>query len=69
MSENIPKSAKSNWQLWKICQDLKLEEIRVIIGKRKQDIKYEKDKNKICGLRRDIKLLEEAYEIIKRRKK
>jgi hypothetical protein len=68
MSKDEPKSARSNWQLWKLCQDLSLDEIRVLVSKRKQDIKYEKDLDKIRQLKTDISILTEAYEIIKRRK-
>ena len=67
--EDIPKSAKDNWALWNLCKDLSLEEIRVLIGKRKNDIKYEKSNEKIKLLRTDICILEDAYEIIKRRRK
>jgi len=72
MAEDEPKSAKrdrNSWQLWKLCQDLSPDEIRVLVSKRKQDIKYEKDMNKINQLKTDISILTDAYEIIKRRKK
>lgn len=65
---NEPKSAKSNWALWKLCQELNFEEIKVLISKRRNDLKYEKNEQKIQELRRDISILTDAYEIMKREK-
>ena len=69
VEKDEPKSARHNWQLWKLCQDLTLDEIRVLVGKRKQDIKYEKDMNKIRELKTDISILTDAYEIMKKRRR
>jgi hypothetical protein len=68
MIRDTPKSAKGNWQLWKLCQELNLEEIQVLVGKRKNDLKYEKDAKKIKDLKRDISILLDAYEIIRKRR-
>lgn len=66
--DDIPRSATDNWQLWKLCETLTLEEISVLITKRKNDLKYEKDKRKETLLKTDMSILVDAYEIIKRRK-
>lgn len=72
MKSEQPKSAKANkdtWALWKFCETLSLEEISVLITKRRQDIKYETDSKRKTELRREISILEDTYEIIKRRTK
>ncbi|MBE3093925.1 MAG: hypothetical protein IMZ52_02760 [Actinobacteria bacterium] len=72
MKEDIPKSAKENkntWALWKFCETITPDEITILIGKRKQDIKYEKNMSKIRELRTDISILTDAYEIMKKRGK
>ena len=70
MNKNEPKSAKENqrtYQSWKFYETLTTEEIKVLIGKRKNDMKYEKDPQRIKELRTDIAILNDAYEIIKRK--
>lgn len=70
-NKDIPKSATANkntWALWKFCQELSLEEIQVLFLKRKQDLKYEKDDMGKRDLRREMAILNDAYEIIKRKK-
>ena len=62
-----PKCATSNWQLWKLCQTISLEEIKVLISKRSNDLKYETNLKKRNELKLDILLLEDAYRIMKRR--
>jgi len=69
MKEEFPKSAKNNWQLWKFCETITLDEITILISKRKNDLKYEKDNEKILQLRTDISILTDAYEIMKKRGK
>jgi len=64
-----PKSANANWWLWKLCEDLSLEEIQVLITKRKNELKYEKDNKRIRELKTDIAILLDAYEIIKKKKR
>jgi len=68
----IPKSAKANretWQLWKMCENLSPDEIRVLIKKRKNDLKYEKNPEGIKKLRTDISILNEACVIMTKRRK
>ena len=77
-----PASAKANWQLWKLARNLDvLGEISVLITKRRTDIRYLIDRLGKCDdeeisneiyrdikvLRRDIRELESAYEILKRK--
>jgi hypothetical protein len=67
-----PKSArrtKEHYQLWKFIEKLSLEEINVLFTKRKQELKYEKDSDRIRELRTEMLILSDAYRIIKRRKK
>ena len=59
-------SARGNWQLWKFALTLKPEEIEMLITKRINSLKYEKNANTIKGLRRDIRLLSDVRTIIKR---
>ncbi len=67
-----PKSARANkryYALWKFVDEyLDLQDIQVLITKRKNDIKYESDNDKVTILRTEILLLEDAYKI-KRNKK
>jgi hypothetical protein len=69
MKEEVPKSARDNWQLWKLSETLTLEEISVLISKRRQDLKYERDSKKINQLKTDISILTDAYGILKKRGK
>lgn len=64
-----PDSAKANYQLWKLAQDLKPEEIQMLITKRRNDLKYESNSKEINRLRTDISILEDAHEIISRKRK
>ena len=71
LKNDIPKSATANKNtraLWKLCQELSPEEIKVLFIKRKQELKYEKDPIKIKELRMDMAILNDSYEIIKRKK-
>lgn len=71
LKNDVPKSAYANkdtWALWKLCQELSLEEIRVLFLKRKRELKYEQDMMKIRGIKREMEILTDAYEIIKRKK-
>lgn len=56
-------------QLWKLAESLNLDEIQMLVTKRKQDIKWEKDSERIKKLRTEIKLLEDMYTIKERSKK
>jgi len=65
-----PISARNNWTLWVLCRDfLTSNEIQFLITKRKNDLKYEKNPIKVRELRTDIRILEDAYYIIKRKEK
>lgn len=67
-----PKSARRNqrcWQLWKFCKDLEPDDISVLITNRKYSLRYAKTPEEIKILRTDISILEDAYRIIKRKKK
>jgi len=61
------RSARSNWQLWKLCEELIPEEIEVLISKRKSDLRHEKDFEKREEIRNDIMILEDAVRIISHR--
>lgn len=63
-----PKSARANWQLWKLCQELNPEEIVMLITKRRKELKYETDLECRNKIKSDILLLEDAYRIIKRKR-
>lgn len=70
--KETPKSAKSSrrhYQLWKMIEKMKLEEIEFLVTKRKNDLKYETNPDEIRNLRTDICILEDAYNIIKKRKR
>jgi len=66
-----PKSARANkryYQLWKFLENLKPEELQLLITKRKNDIKYlERDVEKLNILKTEILIIEDAYRIIKRK--
>jgi hypothetical protein len=67
-----PKSAKANkdtWGLWKLCETLTLDEIKMLWVKRKQDLKYEKNPDGIKRLKTEMSILNDAYEIMKKRGK
>ena len=64
-----PKSARANkryYQLWKFAKELKPEEIQLLITKRKNNLKYEKDYEQIRILRTEITILEDTHKIIRR---
>jgi len=61
--EPITKRAKSNYPLYKLARDLKLEEITMLITDRRNKIKYEQDYSKILEYKEDILLLEDMYKI------
>jgi len=61
-----PVSARNNWALWKLCRDdLSLNDIQFLISKRKADLKFETNPEKIRKLRTDISILTSAYKIKK----
>lgn len=62
----ISKLAKANYPLWKLSQSLSLSELTMLMTKRKHDIKYENNSDKVRELRRDILLLNDSYKIKKR---
>ena len=64
-----PLSAKANWDLWVMCQDLKSEEMIYLITVRKSRLKYEEDFNIRNDIRREIMILEDAIRIMKRKNK
>jgi len=64
--EEQPSSAKRSqrhYQLWKFAKDLELDEIRLLIVKRKESLKYEKDSREIWDLKTDIKILSDTFKI------
>jgi len=63
------RSARSNWQLWKLCEELTPEEIEVLISKRKSELRHEKDFKKREEIRNDIMILEDALRIKERKYK
>jgi len=68
---NQPKSAKRNkrtYRLWKLCETLALTDIALLIKHRREMIKGCIDPDEIRQLRTEIKVLEEAYRILKFRK-
>ena len=67
--EDIPTLSKYNYQLWKFCISLEPNELMVLISKRKEDLKYEKDFDIIKNLRTEILLLEDTYKIMIRKNK
>ena len=64
----IARSTKRYYQLWKLAEKLKPEEIEFLVIKRKNALKYEKDKEEIKCLRTEIKLLGDIYRIVNRRR-
>ena len=65
----IPKSARASkryWALWKMAKKLNLGEIEILIKKREKDLKYEKDYDIRKILKTEIRILEDAKEIIER---
>ena len=62
------KRSKRHYQLWKMIKKMKLEEIEFLVTKRKNDLKYETNPDEIRNLRTDICILEDAHEIIRKRK-
>jgi hypothetical protein len=64
-----PRSAKAYWNLWKIARKSSPDELRYLIFERKRQIFFtdKEDYEKIKRLRGEIKLLTDAYRIIKRK--
>ena len=58
-------SARNNWQLWKLALTLNLDEIEFLITKRKRELKYEKNYDKVRLLRTEIMILEDAHLVIR----
>ena len=67
MSE-LPDVAKRHYDLWKFVQTLTLEEISMLIIKRKKDLKYTKEPDEIKRLKEEIGVLNEGYKLVKRKK-
>ena len=68
--EEEPKSARRNkdcYHLWLCAKELKLDEIEMLVTKRKQDLRYEKDPNRIRELRTQILILEDTHKIVRRK--
>ena len=63
-----PNVSRKHWDLWKFAQELKLEEISMLIVKRKNELKYSKNNQDIKNLKEEIGVLNEAYKLVKRRK-
>lgn len=63
-----PKSASANRALWRLCQTLTPEEITVLITKRKNELKCKHSFSEMNKIKNEIKILEDSYRIIKRRK-
>ena len=71
-NKSIPKSAKRSkrhYRLWKMVERMTLEEIEFLITKRKSDLRYETNPTEIRDLRTDISILNDAYDIVNKRKK
>ena len=71
MNDEIPPSAlasKEYRQLYDFFKDYSIEELSILIDKRKNDIKYSKDEKEIKKLRTEIKILTNIYTINKRKK-
>ena len=62
------RRSKRHYQLWKLAKDLSKEEISMLITKRKEELKYEKDPEEIRNLRTDITILESSYKIKNKKK-
>jgi len=65
----LARAKKKYWDLWKLARDLNPDEIKMLITKRKNDLKYEKDVEMIRDLRTEIKLLSDIYIIVERKRK
>ena len=64
---NVATINKKLYTLWKFVRELSLNEIQALVSKRKNDLKYEKDKEKIQQLRTEIRLLLDVYKIKNRK--
>ena len=65
-----PKSARGNkryYQLWKLAMELTLDEINMLVTKRRTEIRYKSDQKEIRILRTEILLLEDCYKIVRRK--
>jgi len=65
-----PKSAKKNkrtYRLWKLVQTLDSNDISLLIKHRREMLKNCKDHEHWLQLRTEIKILEDAYKIIKQK--
>jgi len=66
-----PKSARRNkecYRLWKLAETLSLNEIEMLISKRRNEIKYCNNNGRVRELRTEILVLEDSYKIVRRRK-
>ena len=52
---------KETYDLWNFWESLTLNELQVLVTKRKQDLKHEKDPKKIKQLRTEITVLNDCY--------
>jgi len=62
--KGMPSSVRKNadtYELWLFADYLKPVEIRVLIQKRRLDLKYEKDHERFQQLRTEILILEKMY--------
>lgn len=62
-----PRSAKAHWDLWKVARESTPNEIVALVMVRKRRIASTKDKLEIKRLRSEIKMLCDAYRIVKRK--
>ena len=66
----IARSKKRYWDLWKMAKTLYPVEIEMLIAKRKNDLKHTfDDYDEYRDLKTEIKLLEDIYRIVKRKKR
>ena len=66
-----PRSARASkeyYQLWKLAETLELDEIRMLVSKRKKDLSYVKSLDEKRVLNTEILILEDTYKIVRRRK-
>ena len=64
--EPISKLANTNYPLWKLAKESSLDELSMLMTKRKYELKYENRDVENRSLRREILLLNDVYKIKKR---
>lgn len=62
------RRSKRHYQLWKLAESLTPEEIRVLITSRVKELKWTDNCKLYQEIKTDIKILEDSYKIIKRKK-